>query len=144
MSSDFLQKYCTFISFKNYSLKTLKQCCWAWKHLQKAAISPECRLWFVHLCKGIQAWEFFGSGFEFFTNLWLFIQNVKFHKQFCFDFAIIREGTIIPRTLSIRRTKISCQLGKKLFLKTHMKLFWKYFFFFCLFQSSRNGFYSSF
>jgi hypothetical protein len=48
---------------------------------------------------------FVGSVVKFFTFLWLLLRNDEIHKQIFFDSAIIREGTIIPRILSIRRRK---------------------------------------
>ncbi len=50
------------------------------------------------------------------------LNTVLFHSYLCinskvlqkefFDWALIGEDTIVPRTLSIRRTKNFCKLGK--------------------------------
>jgi hypothetical protein len=65
--------------------------------------------------KGTQAWEFFGSDFEFFTFLWLVMPNYHFQENIFFYSTNIREATIIPQILSIAERGFSCKLGEKMF-----------------------------
>ncbi len=101
----------TFKSFQKYFLKTLKQWYWPWKHMQKKAVvqyhlENVFRMPLVTCTfKGTPAWEFLGSDSLLFYG-YLF-KMISFTNNFVY-FAIIREGTnstIIPRKLSIHRTK---------------------------------------